>query len=111
MKGEHDVKRGYLRGVALKWSTPQSRDFRSGHPERWKDSKNRSRNLNDQQMVINGKLNASWVESLMGLPVGWSQLTGVTDPNENRIDRLRLLGNGVVPQTAEIAFRELLNAQ
>ena len=54
------------------------------------------------------KLNAAWVEQLQGLPAGWTQLSGVTDPNENRIDRLRLLGNGVVSQTAEKAFRTLL---
>ncbi|NKB52543.1 MAG: DNA cytosine methyltransferase [Rhizobiaceae bacterium] len=35
-------------------------------------------------------------------PSGW------VDANRNRIDRLRMLGNGVVPQTAEIAFRTLL---
>lgn len=35
-------------------------------------------------------------------PSGW------VDANRNRIDRLRMLGNGVVPQTAELAFRTLL---
>ena len=33
--------------------------------------------------------------------------TSGLDPTANRVDRLRLLGNGVVPDTCEIAFRTL----
>jgi len=61
----------------------------------------------EEPRTINGKLNADWVEQLMGLPVGWTQLEG-GGPEDNRIDRLRLLGNGVVPATAEKAFKTLM---
>ena len=55
------------------WATPQARDNRSGGAERWNDP-NRSRNLNDQIATAtqNAKLNPRWVETLMGLPVGWT---------------------------------------
>lgn len=50
--------------------TPQARDFRTGSISRWNDP-NRSRNLNDQ---IGGQLNPTWVEWLMGFPIGWTDL-------------------------------------
>jgi hypothetical protein len=53
------------------WATPQARDNRSGHSNRFTDP-NRSRNLNDQMGAVNAKLNPRWVETLMGLPVGWT---------------------------------------
>jgi hypothetical protein len=53
--------------------------------------------------MLGMKLNPRWVEQLMSVPVGWTQLAG----EEHRIDELRLLGNGVVLQTAEKAFRNL----
>ena len=52
---------------------------------------------------LGAKLNSNWVEQLMGLPVGWTAIKY----GENRIDRLRLLGNGVVSQVAEKAFLTL----
>ena len=50
----------------------------------------------------NGKLNAEFVEYMMGLPVGWITNTGLS-----RAQQLKILGNGVVPQQAEYAI-ELL---
>ena len=52
------------------YATPQARDFRSGSTDRW-DDPDRSRNLNDQ---VGGQLNPTWVEWLMGWPLGWTDL-------------------------------------
>lgn len=49
-----------------------------------------------------GKLNAKFVEYMMGLQPGW-----VTDIELSRSQQLKMLGNGVVPQQAELAL-ELL---
>ena len=49
-----------------------------------------------------GKLNAQFVEYMMGLPIGW-----VTDLPLSRAQQLKMLGNGVVPQQAYHAL-ELL---
>ncbi len=77
----------------------------------------------DMQM----SLNPYWVEALMGLPQGWTALDGtekemqgtwadnsweegiprVINDCPNRTDRIRMCGNGVVPQTACIAWRIL----
>lgn len=51
-----------------------------------------------------GKLNAEFVEYMMGLPVGW-----ITNVGLSRAQQLKILGNGVVPQQAEYAI-ELLTS-
>jgi DNA (cytosine-5)-methyltransferase 1 len=51
-----------------------------------------------------GKLNAKFVEYMMGLPVGW-----VTDMDMSRTQQLKMLGNGVVPQQAYYALQQLLD--
>ena len=66
---EHDLKRGNLKGFVM-YATPQARDYRSGQIERWEDNAV-SRNLNDQ---CGGQLNPTWVEWLMGFPIGWTEL-------------------------------------
>lgn len=53
--------------------------------------------------LVDGKLNAKFVEYMMGLPTGW-----VTDLDLSRAQQLKMLGNGVVPQQAYYAL-ELLN--
>lgn len=51
----------------------------------------------------NPQLSACFVEWMMGLPAGW-----VTDvPGITRNEALKALGNGVVPQQAEAALREM----
>ena len=53
--------------------------------------------------LIDGKLNQWFVEWMMGLPTGW-----VCDVIEHRTPALKMLGNGVVPQQAALAYRLLL---
>jgi DNA (cytosine-5)-methyltransferase 1 len=53
--------------------------------------------------LVEGKLNAKFVEYMMGLPIGW-----VTDLDLSRSQQLKMLGNGVVPQQAYYAL-ELLH--
>lgn len=52
--------------------------------------------------LVDGKLNAKFVEYMMGLNPGW-----VTDLPLSRTQQLKMLGNGVVPQQAYYAL-ELL---
>jgi hypothetical protein len=56
--------------IPTQFATPQARDFRTGQQSRWENPE-RTRNLNDQ---IGGQLNPTWVEWLMGWPIGWTDL-------------------------------------
>lgn len=51
-----------------------------------------------------GRLNAAFVEWMMGYPEGW-----VTDTLTRRTQSLHALGNAVVPQCAAAAFTQLAN--
>jgi DNA (cytosine-5)-methyltransferase 1 len=64
-----------------------------------------SREMDRQDVPLTldqGKLNAKFVEYMMGLPVGW-----VTDMDMSRAQQLKMLGNGVVPQQAYYALQLL----
>jgi DNA (cytosine-5)-methyltransferase 1 len=56
----------------------------------------------DLAPATNGKLNPRFVEWLMNLPIGWTEI-----PGASRVDQMRCLGNAVVPATAELAFKTL----
>jgi DNA (cytosine-5)-methyltransferase 1 len=61
----------------------------------------------DRQTVLDtldqGKLNPVFVEYMMGLPKGW-----VTNIELLRSQKLKMLGNGVVPQQAYYAIQQLM---
>jgi hypothetical protein len=64
-------------GVALasqamalaQWGTPTARDHKSGRGNNERDYKELTPMVERQQ---SGKLNPRWVETLMGLPIGWT---------------------------------------
>ena len=91
------------------WPTPQV----GGQDERADTRIARGRDLNLPAKATldqpKGYLNPSWVEQLMGLPKGWTQLSSAETESDNRVPRLKLLGNGVVPQCAAKAFAILFN--
>ena len=92
---------------AAAWMTPDVSDRRS--------DKCRQQGLSNQiKRASVGKLNPRWVETLMGVPVGWAMPScqKLNDKSyysvcDNRVDELRLLGNGVCPPTAAKAFLTL----
>ena len=55
---------------AVKWATPTARDWKSGKASQATHDKN-SRPLSEQ---AGGSLNPTWVEWLMGWPIGWTDL-------------------------------------
>jgi hypothetical protein len=52
------------------WSTPQARDWKGAEGRAYKGQ---TKDLPAQTQAM-GKLNPDWVEHLMGLPVGWTDL-------------------------------------
>jgi len=56
--------------------------------------------------LVDGKLNARFVEYMMGLPMGW-----ITDLDLSRSQQLKMLGNGVVPQQAYYALELLMTCR
>jgi DNA (cytosine-5)-methyltransferase 1 len=103
----HDKNRGFLRMEA--------------HP-----SESKSMTASEVNKK-NGQLNPDWVEWLMGWPIGWTktepieldwrdwsidpadnnEIPRVSQPIENRVSRLKAIGNGQVPLVAATAWKIL----
>lgn len=135
--GRHRGQADTLHSQIKVWGTPTARDHKSGRGNEERVYKELTPMVERVQI---GRLNPRWVETLMGVPVGWTMPScsrPIADPanaammlsagdvknttqtvhalgqiavtTDNRTDELRLLGNGVVPATAEKAIRTLLN--
>ena len=81
------------------WPTPTKNDMK----DTWNGERGETL-VSKMKEKRSGKLNPDWCEQLMGLPVGWTKINDTDD----RISRLMAIGNGVVPQTAALAW-EILN--
>jgi hypothetical protein len=111
-----------LSTAAKAWATPRSGKTTEENLEKWRKRNAEGKvstmplttqvKIDKQEDSGNGaakKLNPRWVETLMGVPQGWVSPEPVTPTTcTNRTDELRLLGNGVVPQTAAKAFTVLI---
>ena len=93
-------EKGIKSGKEKNWPTPNVSDIYCANvPHDIGRNYLRSEVLDDYKKS-SGKLNPDWCEQLMGLPVGWTKI----DDADDRISRLMAIGNGVVPQTAALAW-------
>ena len=119
------------KAVKVNWPTPATRDYKGGQNIETCKAKNRNPMTNNLADAVRATtdskaLNPDWVEKLMGVPPGWTALDGssnewqnnwsgdwegntprTTDVKKDRVDRIRMLGNGVVPATAAKAWTVL----
>jgi len=109
-----------LRDAITKFPTPQARD--------WKGANLKREGLPD---MFEGVLNPLWVEWLMGFPVGWTLLDEMEVEGEcvggwweneplvgrvateipERKNRIKALGNAVVPQCAQVLGYAILELE
>lgn len=119
---------------AVNWPTPRAREGNSGSYGCASIERNADRNYLDGVVIKKeekpGNLNADWVELLMGLPIGWTDINVAKEDIEswqgwpaainveqyayepprvivgqkNRAKRLKALGNGCVPQQIYLVF-------
>lgn len=114
------------------WPTPAARDSKGSNSAKHLSTGHHINQLANKVKLnkTEGQLNADWVELLMGLPIGWTDIdvanedieswTGWPAPinveqyayepprviigQKNRAKRLKALGNGCVPQQIYLVF-------
>ena len=75
-RGNLEEQVGAAAAAASAWPTPTARDWKSGSASQATLDRN-ARPLSEIVRVeAPGPLNAAWVESLQGFPVGWTELDG-----------------------------------
>lgn len=133
-----DVKRNWLRGVAKMWPTPVHHECRLGYQKRRNGKKGTQESLttvvineSGGRSEVNGQLNPEFVEHIMGYPQNWTNLIDtsvcmemqsykdffyadfltvppITEQSTGRVNRIKSLGNAVVPQIPELIGRHIL---
>jgi hypothetical protein len=135
-KGADRPDEGGLLQAAKMWPTPKSTRSGPDYAREGRDGSGgddlATFVVKEEHTSSGGALNADWVEWLMGVPQGWSIAEPCTDYDtwlrqqlaashwleeqglprtivgqENRVSRLKMLGNGIVPSAAAIAIKEL----
>lgn len=111
------------------WPTPEATNTKAVHL-RTAGRPPRTYVPESEAATSQGQLNAEFVEFLMGVPVGWTDLEAdpertvapnywaeeppgvprVTKCQKERVNRLRALGNGIVPQITEYLGRRIIEA-
>ena len=125
------ANKGKLAGVVQTYPTPQANEDAAGTPagnmQKMLGNDPRVRG-ETQEEWSKGALNPTWVEWLMGWPIGWTSMEPITDLDwrdwetdpadegevprvatgiKHRVGRLKAIGNGQVPQVAALAWQTL----
>jgi len=110
-----------LTGAVKQWPTPRGNKVEGYSSQRFRPTL--AQKATGQEKPLGGQLNPTWVEWLMGFPIGWTDLEGNREPEprtweydpadngeiprvatgiKNRAKRLECTGAAVVPQCTHV---------